>query len=90
VVQSIQRATLHQAIDQLPEDALIDLAKFIEFLQFKVQYDEPDNLEQEAKDPPSFNPVFFPEDILKGVDFSPEYLKEARKELWTGFGKGFE
>lgn len=38
---SIERDVLHQAIDKLPESTLIELAKFIEFLQFKTQHDEP-------------------------------------------------
>lgn len=99
---TIQRDVLYQAIDKLPENALIELAKFVEFLQFKVQQDEQitdqwelsedDKLEWQAETeaPPPFNPVYFPEGILKGFDFSPEYIAEARKELWVGFGEGFE
>jgi hypothetical protein len=99
---TIQRDVLHQAIDKLPEGTLIELAKFIEFLQFKVQRDEQigdvwelpedDNIawQSETEETPPFNPVHFPDGILKGVDFSPEYIAEARKELWAGFGENFE
>jgi hypothetical protein len=102
MVMDIQRDALHQAIDQLPEDVLDELAKFIQFLQFKVQHDEQsDDLEREEKntdiDSPlnaegrsPFNPVYFPEGLLKGVDFSPEYIKEARREFWAGLGEDFE
>ena len=38
---SIQRDVLHQAIDKLPDSTLIELAKFIEFLQFKALNNEP-------------------------------------------------
>ena len=98
----IQRDALHQAIDRLPEGMLIELVRFIEFLQFKIQHDEQisevwELLEEsdiewlpETEQPPPFKPVYFPEGILKGVDFSPEYIAEARKELWAGFGEGFE
>jgi hypothetical protein len=40
MVTDIQRDALHQAIDQLSEGVLDELAKFIQFLQFKVQHDE--------------------------------------------------
>lgn len=35
---SINRKTLQQAIDQLPENRLPELARFIEFLQFKTAH----------------------------------------------------
>ena len=86
----IQRDALHRAIDTLPESALVELAKFIDFLQFKTHYNEQsDNLWQLSEDtttyqqfekvgePLLFNPVYFPEGIIKGIDFSPEYITEA-------------
>lgn len=99
---TIQRDALHQAIDKLPENALIELVNFVEFLQFKAQQAEQitdqgelskdDKLEGQAEteEPPLFNPVYFPEGILEGFDFSPEYIAAARKALWVGFGEGFE
>lgn len=99
---TIQRDALYQAIDKLPKNTLIELARFVEFLQFKVQQDEQitdqwelskDNKiewQTETEELPPFNPVHFPEGILKGFDFSPEYIAEARKELWVGFAEGFE
>jgi hypothetical protein len=99
---TIQRDALHQAIDELPESTLIELAKFIEFLQFKIQRAEPVSNVWElpenndinwfpgTEETPPFNPVHFPEGILKGFDFSPEYIAEARKELWAGVGADFE
>lgn len=97
-----RRDVLHQAIDNLPESTLSDLARFIEFLQFKAQEFEPDdtlrdisadddeNSIAETKSPPPFNPVYFPESVLPEFDFSPEYIKEARQEFLVGFGEGFE
>lgn len=97
MVTDIQRDALHQAIDQLPEEVLVELAKFIQFLQFKVQHDEQSDtwetivhdmdLSLKTEGEPPFNPVYFPEGLLKGVDFSPEYIKEARKEFWVGLGE---
>lgn len=39
------------------------------------------------KGPPLFNPVYFPEGILQGYDFSPEFIADARKEMWARFGE---
>lgn len=39
-----------------------------------------------AKTQPTFEPVIFPEGLLEGTDFSPEFIAEARKDLWAGFG----
>ncbi len=99
---TLQREALRQAIDKLPENELIELAKFVEFLQFKAQRDEQitdqwelsedNNIEWsvDTEEPPPFNPVYFPEGILKGPDFSPESIAAARKELWVGFGEDVE
>ena len=35
----VERDTLHQAIDKLPDNSLGELAQFVEFLQFKRQHD---------------------------------------------------
>ena len=90
-----ERDALVQAIDKLPENRLIELARFIEFLQFKSQRDgqvndvsHKDTLA--TKGQPPFNPVHFPEGILQGYEFSPEFIADARKELWTGFGEGLK
>jgi hypothetical protein len=40
-----------------------------------------------ASGEPPFEPVYFPEGILKGYDFSPELINQARKEMWAGFGQ---
>jgi hypothetical protein len=173
--KGVDRDVLHQTIDELPDDALAELARFIKFLQFKRRrdgqtdvdaqthysqsiqsrqlreqlardYDElttmygeladetrrplegddnfswleqvPSELQTEflmdllsatrrsrqshdwseviriierwkaiAEGRPPFEPVNFPEGILEGYDFSPEFIAEARKELWAGFGK---
>jgi len=96
---TVQRDALHRAIDDLPENTLIELAKFVEFLQFKVRHDEQignqwtlskgDDIDwqPETEEPPPFNPVHFPEGILEGFDFSPEYIAKARIALWAGFGE---
>lgn len=96
---AIERDTLHQAIDELPEHTLMELAGFIEFLQFKYQAgaqvseaqlspkSDATAWQPTTEEQPPFNPVYFPEGILQGSDFSPESIAKARKDLWAGFGK---
>ncbi len=86
---AIEHDALYQAIDKLPENTLIELARFIEFLQFKSQRDAQVSEDTAAKETP-FNPVYFPEGILQGYEFSPEFIADARKELWASFGAGPE
>jgi hypothetical protein len=81
---AIERDALYRAIDRLPENTLIELARFIEFLQFKSQHDAQVNEDTTTKEKPPFNPVYFPGGILQGYEFSPEFIADARKELWTG------
>jgi hypothetical protein len=45
------------------------------------------DVDTDAQGQPPFNPVYFPEGILQGYEFSPEFIADARKELWAGFGK---
>lgn len=85
---AIKRNTLYQTIDRLPENTLLELARFIEFLQFKSQRDVRVNDDTATKGEPPFNPVYFPEGILQGYEFSPEFIADARKELWAAFGEG--
>ena len=85
---AIERNTLYQTIDRLPENTLIELTRFIEFLQFKSRRDVQANEGTATKGETPFNPVYFPEGILQGYEFSPEFIADARKELWAGFGAG--
>jgi len=87
---AIEHNALYQAIDRLPENALIELTRFIEFLQFKSQRDVQVNEDTATKGETPFNPVYFPEGILQGYEFSPEFIADTRKELWAGFGAGMK
>jgi len=70
---------LQREILELPPESLPDLEKFVEFLRFK---------ERSGKKKPSTKPPFDPTDairldgLLKGYDFSPEFIKEVRQEMW--------
>ncbi len=65
----------------LPEESLLDLASYIEFLRFKAHRSA-----TRAKSPRS-RPLRIVKlgGILKGYDFSPELLAAARREMWKKF-----
>ena len=93
-----QRRTLHQVIERLPDNLVMEVVTFVKFLQFKEQEAETlqDDLNEvvdmeledlmESEETPSFRPVYFPEGSVTDFDFSPEYIMAARKEIWTGMG----
>ena len=81
----IERKELYQAIDRLPESAVSELAKYVDYLEFRLSRKQ--NLTSSAEET-RYEPVQFPGRIIADVDFSPEYIAEARKELWAGFGEG--
>lgn len=86
------REKLHQIIDTLPDTLLEEVAQLIENAQVKPTqpYVLKETRAEYHVDEPEFIPVHFPEGILKGVDFTPEYIAQARKELWAGFGESVE
>ncbi len=81
----IDRKELYEAIDRLPDEAMSEVARFIEFLEFRVNREQ----QETAVSPPDthYNPVNLPAKIIAEVDFTPDYIAAARKELWANFGE---
>ncbi len=75
-----------QQILELPQESLVDLAKYIEFLRFKAGKTKP---ETEVTDGRPFRPVKLG-GLLEGYDFSPEFIAEARREMWGNFPRDIE
>jgi len=75
-----------QQIEELPQASLVDLAKFIEFLRFKAGKTKP---KSEDADERPFRPVKLG-GLLEGYDFSPEFIAEARREMWGNFPRDIE
>jgi len=73
---------IQQEILELPQETLPELEKFIEYLRFKAK---------PRKKKAALEPPYDPTDairldgLLKGYDFSPEFIKEARREMWHKF-----
>jgi hypothetical protein len=70
---------LYEQIQNLPQESLLELARYIEFLRFKAGEAQP---KAETVSPLR---VVKLGGILKGYDFSPELLAEARREMWKKF-----
>jgi hypothetical protein len=71
---------LQQQVAELPPESLPELEEFIKFLRFKFQARKP----KAAKSSSSLKIVKLG-GLLKGYDFSPELLAEARREMWHKF-----
>jgi hypothetical protein len=69
---------IHQQIEDLPPESLVELADYLEFLRFKA------GKSIETAKPSSLRLIRL-RGLLKGYDFSPELLTEARREMWHKF-----
>ena len=58
-----------------------ELAAFVEYLRYKYQR------QATSKQPAKVTRLKDLEGILKGYDFSPEFIAEARREMWGNFGR---
>ncbi len=70
-VQEIQ-----EQIEELSQDSLSELARYIDFLRFRERESETES-----------EPLHIVElrGLLKGYDFSPEFIAEARREMWKEY-----
>jgi len=73
-----------QQIEELPQASLVDLSKYIEFLRFKA---DGAKTGQQARKPVHIRDL---EGLLEGYDFSPEFIAEARREMWGNFPRDIE
>ncbi len=77
----IQRELLHQTIDKLPENALMELTVFIEFLQFKIQQSQQIGGLDEAEDQPTLEEVVAK---IKRTPKNPANFQPATESLAEG------
>ena len=83
---SVTYQDIYQQIEELPQESLVELVKFIEFLRFKAGKTKP---KSEDADERPFRPVKL-KGLLKGYDFSPEFIAEGRREMWGNFPRDIE
>lgn len=68
--------TIIEQIKVLPPESLDDLASYVEFLRFKARSTKAITTPSEKLR------VVNLRGLLAGYDFSPEFLAEARREMW--------
>ncbi len=64
-------------IDTLPEDALAEVATFVEYQRYKIE---------RGKDEPPYTPTPLG-GLWKGIQISEQDIEEARREMWGRFGE---
>lgn len=70
---------LFEQIKTLPSDSLDELATYVDFLRYKTRKVE------DAQPTETPLRVIKLRGLLKGYDFSPEVLAEARREMWRKY-----
>jgi len=73
-----------QQVAELPQESLVELAKYIEFLRFKA---DGAGKGKQARKPVHIKDL---EGLLEGYDFSPEFIAEARQEMWGNFPRDID
>ena len=81
---SVTYQDIYQQILELPQASLVDLAKYVEFLRFKAGESA---TETKVEKPLRIIKL---KGLLKGYDFSPELIAEARREMWGNFPRDIE
>jgi len=76
---TIDRDTLHQTIDELPDDTLTELARFIDFLQFKHRRDGQVGVDAQAHYSHSIQSRQLREQLAQDYD---ELADELADEVW--------
>lgn len=74
---------IYKQIQDLPEENLAELANYVEFLWFKARAatKRPTKRTQRL----STQQIVKLDGLLKGYDFSPEFIAETRREMWKEF-----
>lgn len=72
---------IYEQARQLPPESLTDLAKYVEFLNYRTGGDKA------VEQPIDVTQIVKLEGILEGygIDVSPERLAEVRREMWRKF-----
>ena len=68
MITTIERDKIHQVVDTLPDNALIELARFIRYLQFQVQV--------QVQYPEQFDVIKSPENPQQ-LGWPPNFFQET-------------
>lgn len=96
MIITAERIKLHQTIDTLPDDLLMELAQFVAFLQFKDNHGHrqsfdtttPHLTEDEVQVDMAYNPVYLPIIVNDSTtDISLDDFKKLRRAMWATVGE---
>lgn len=71
---TVTKEAIQRVLDELPEESLAEVWKFLDYLRFKAQA-----ARQEQ--------VIGLGGLLEGYNFSEEEIAEARREMWSQLGE---
>jgi hypothetical protein len=71
----MSKEDIYRTLETLPPEGLIEVARYIEHLQYKQQRDS------ETQSAPGL------EGLWQGVAFTEDDIAEARREMWGRLGK---
>ena len=71
-------------LDELPEESLAEVARFVDYLQYKLKHHPLDTAVPSSEQTP-YKPVALG-DVWKGVKITDEDIEEVRREMWGQFG----
>jgi len=81
---SVTYQDIYRQILDLPQESLVDLSKYVEFLHFKADGAKEG---KQARKPVHIRDL---EGLLEGYDFSPEFIAETRREMWGNFPRDID
>ncbi len=81
IAEADLKKDLVEALDDLPPEALSEVASFVDYQRFKHG--------KRSEDKPPYRPVALG-GILKDIEIGDQDIEEARREMWGRFGdRGF-
>jgi hypothetical protein len=78
---TITRGDLYSLIDELPETVFSEVARFLEFVRFK--------LKEESASPTPYVPVAMG-GLWREISISDDDITNVRQEMWRNFGEAAE
>jgi hypothetical protein len=72
-------------LDKLPEETLAEVARFLDYLQYRLEHYSLDTAIPSSQ-PTPYKPVALG-GLWEGVMITDEDIAEVRREMWSGFGE---
>ena len=72
-------------LDELPEESLAEVARFVDYLQYKLKHHPLDTAIPSSEQTP-YKPVALG-GVWEGVRITDQDIEEVRREMWGQFGE---